>query len=76
MLDRSRKGEINPLYAHVYLAEAYIGLGQEQKARVQAEEVLKINPNFTLEKEKLLLGYKDVAHNERHFAALRKAGLK
>jgi tetratricopeptide (TPR) repeat protein len=76
MLDRSRKREINPLYGHVYLAEAFIGLGQEQKARAQAEEVLKINPNFTLEKEKLLVSYKDVAHKERHLAALRKAGLK
>jgi tetratricopeptide (TPR) repeat protein len=76
MLDRSRKGEINPLFAHVYLAEAYVGLGQVDKARAQAEEVLKINPNFTLEKEKLLLSYKDVAHKERHLAALRKAGLK
>jgi adenylate cyclase len=76
MLDRSRKGEINPLYGHVYLAEAYIGLGQGQKAQEQAEEVLKINPNFTLEKEKVLLSYKDVAHKERHLAALRKAGLK
>ena len=76
MLDRSRKGEINPLFAHVYLAEAYIGLGQEEKARAQAEEVLKINPNFTLEKEKPLVSYKDPAHKERHFAALRKAGLK
>jgi TolB-like protein len=76
MLDRSRKGEISPLYGHVFLAEAYIGLGQNEKARAQAEEVLKINPNFAPLKEGLLVDYKDPAYKERHLAALRMAGLK
>jgi adenylate cyclase len=49
LLDRSRRGEINPLLAHIHLAEAYVGLGQLDKARAQAEEVLKINPQFSLE---------------------------
>ena len=76
MLDRSRKGEINPLFAHVWLAEAYVGLGQMDKARVQAEEVLKIDPKFSLENEKRLTAFKDPAIGERRLAALRKAGLK
>ena len=33
MLDRSRKGEINPLFAHVFLAEAYVGLGQSGQSQ-------------------------------------------
>jgi adenylate cyclase len=76
MLDRSRKGEINPLFAHVFLAEAYVGLGQMDKAREQAEEVLKINPKFSLESEKRLTAFKDPVYGERRLAALRKAGLK
>jgi adenylate cyclase len=76
MLDRSRKGEVNPFFAHLFLAEAYAGLGQIDKAKTQAEEVLKIKPNFSIEGEKLLAAYKDPAHKERHFALLRKAGLK
>lgn len=76
MLDRSRKGEINPLFAHVFLAEAYVGLGQLDKAREQAEEVLKINPKFSLESEKRLTAFKDPVYGERRLAALRKAGLK
>lgn len=76
MLDRSRKGEINPLFVHVYLAEAYAALGQIDKAKAQAEEVLKINPNYSMESDKPLTQYKDPAHKEWHFAALRKAGLK
>ncbi len=76
MIDRSRKGEINPLFAHVFLAEAYVGLGQLDKAREQAEEVLKINPKFSLESEKRLTAFKDPVYGERRLAALRKAGLK
>jgi adenylate cyclase len=76
MLDRSRKGEINPLFAHVFLAEAYVGLGDLDKAREQAGEVLKIDPKFSLESEKRLTAFKDPVYGERRLAALRKAGLK
>jgi adenylate cyclase len=75
MLDRSRKGEINPLFAHIFLAEAYVGLDQMDKARAQAEEVLKIDPKFSLEREKRLTAFKDPAIGDRRLAALRKAGL-
>jgi adenylate cyclase len=76
LLDRSRKGEVSPFFARLYLAEGYAGLGQVDRAKAQAEEVLKINPNFSLEGVKLLAAYKDPAYKERHFALLRKAGLK
>jgi adenylate cyclase len=76
MLDRSRKGEVNPFFARLYLAEAYAGLGQIDKAKAQAKEVVKINPNFSLEGEKLLAAYKDPANKDRHFSLLRKTGLK
>jgi adenylate cyclase len=42
MLDPSRKGEINPLYAHLFLAEAYVGLGQMDKASVVRPTLLYI----------------------------------
>jgi adenylate cyclase len=76
MLDRSRKGEINPFWAHVFLAEAYAELGQLDKARAEAEEVMKINPNYSLEINKVLASYRDPMIKERRLAALRKAGLK
>jgi adenylate cyclase len=76
MLDRSRKGEINPFMAHLFLAEAYAGLGQMDKAKAQAEEVVKMQPDFSMENVKPLTVYKDPAYKERHFALLRKAGLK
>jgi adenylate cyclase len=76
MLARAHKGEFSPLLAHTALAEAYIGLSQDQKARAHAEEVLKINPNFSLANYRKSMFYKDPAHLERHIDALRKAGLK
>jgi adenylate cyclase len=48
LLERSRNGEIEPIFTHLSLASAYIGLGKEEEARAHAEEVLKINPNFSL----------------------------
>ena len=77
LLARAHKGEFSPLLAHMNLAKAYIGLGQDQKARAHAEELLKINPNFSLANErKRLYYYRDPAHLELHIDALRKAGLK
>ena len=75
LLERSRKGEISPLYAHLYLAETYVGLGQLDKARAEAEKVMEINPKYSLEGHKRLTMYKDQTIGERRLAALRKAGL-
>jgi adenylate cyclase len=77
MLARAHKGEFSPFMAHTSLAEAYIGLGQDQKARAHAEEMLKINPNYSLaDQRKSMYYYRDPSHLERHIDALRKAGLK
>ena len=58
------------------LADVYLRLGQPDKARAQAEEVLKINPKFSLESMKILTAFKDPVLKERRLAELRKAGLK
>ncbi len=77
LLARAQKGEYNPLSAHTTLVAVYMGLGQEDKARAHAEEVLKINPNFSLADErKKLYFYRDPSPLERQIDTLRKAGLK
>jgi len=77
MLARAHKGEFSPFIAHMTLAEAYIGLGQDEKARAHAEEMLKINPNYSLaDQRKRWYFYRDPAHVDRRINALRKAGLK
>ena len=77
LLARAYKGEFSLFSAHLDLAEAYIGLGQDDKARAHAEEGLKINPNYSLaDLRKRIYFYKDPAHLERLIDAQRKAGLK
>lgn len=64
------------LRTHLTLTAAYSELGQIAEARAAAAEVLRINPNFSLEVHKEREPIKDPAMLERHIAALRKAGLK
>ncbi len=66
----------NILGAHLTLAAVYSELGREAEARVEAAEVLRINPHFSLEVHKQREPIKDPAVLERHLTALRKAGLK
>jgi len=66
----------NDLGAHLTLAAVYSELGKEAEARAEAAEVLRINPQFSLEVHKQRVPLKDPAALERHLAALRKAGLK
>lgn len=62
--------------AHRILIVIYSELGQDEEARAEAAEVLRLNPNFSLEVWKQTVPYKDQAVLERHLAALRKAGVK
>jgi hypothetical protein len=58
------------------LAAIFSELGKDAEARVEAAEVLRINPKFSLEVHKERVPIKDPAVLERHLAVLRKAGLK
>jgi TolB-like protein/Tfp pilus assembly protein PilF len=66
----------NILPVHLMLAAVYSELGKETEARAEAAEVLRLNPNFSLEVHRQRMPIKDPAVLERHLAALRKAGLK
>jgi adenylate cyclase len=66
----------NHLGPHLTLAAVYSELGREAEARAEAAEVLRINPQFSLEVYKQRALIKDPAVLERQLAALRKAGLK
>jgi adenylate cyclase len=66
----------NILGAHLTLSAVYSELGQAAEAQAEAAEVLRINPNFSLEIHKRRAPIKDPAVVERQLAALRKAGLK
>jgi tetratricopeptide (TPR) repeat protein len=63
----------NSFLAHLMLTVIYSLSGRDEEARIEAAEVLRINPKLTLEKwEKKVVG----PDKERFIDALRKAGLK
>jgi adenylate cyclase len=68
--------ERNPDYwlSHFGLTACYGLLGREEEARAAAAEVLRIRPNFSI--EKVSTPYRDKADKARTFEVLRKAGLK
>jgi adenylate cyclase len=66
----------NKLHIHLMLTVVYSELGQVAEARAEAAEVLRLNPQFSLEVHKQREPIKDPVVLERHIAALRKAGLK
>jgi adenylate cyclase len=65
----------NYLYAHAFLAACYSSLDRHAEAAAAADEVRRINPQFTLEAYAKIMPYKK-SDIERYIAALRKAGLK
>jgi adenylate cyclase len=65
----------NNILAHLSLAGAYSLLGRDEEAQAEAEEVLRINRKFSLERFLKELPY-DQSRKDRVADALRKAGLK
>jgi adenylate cyclase len=67
----------NNVFTHVWLTAAYSASGREDEARQQAEQLLGLDPTFTLEQQLTdIRAMKDKAEVERFIADLRKAGLK
>ncbi len=61
---------------HLHLAVCYAELEQLEEARAEGVEILRLNPTFTLAGMERFWPMKDTVIMERHFVALRKAGLK
>jgi tetratricopeptide (TPR) repeat protein len=66
----------NNLFAHIGLTADYSASGRIEEARHQAEELLRLDPSFSVERFAETLPIKDKAEVERHIGNLRKAGLK
>ena len=62
--------------AHWGLAASYSELGQEEETRIAGVAMLRIMPQFSVERWKRMVPEKDQEMVERWAAALRKAGLK
>jgi adenylate cyclase len=60
---------------HAMLAGVYSMMGRDKEARVEATEVLRINPKFSLEWYARTSAYKDRAVTDKIINDMRKAGL-
>jgi adenylate cyclase len=67
--------EPNDLLARMMMTVVYSLSGHDEKARTEADEVLRIQPKFSLENNKKKVTYKREVDKERFLGALRKAGL-
>ncbi len=65
----------NDYIAHMLLATAYSFAGRQEEARIEAEEVLRLNPKFSIEFWGKIAPFKNQADREHVISALRKAGL-
>jgi len=65
----------NSVSAYSALVVTYGIMGKEDEARTAAEELLRINPNFSAEKYIKVMPYKDPEYPKQAREALRKAGL-
>ncbi len=61
--------------SRVLLASCYGHLGLEADARSEWNEVLRINPDFSVERKARVLPYANSADWDRYVAGLRKAGV-
>jgi adenylate cyclase len=74
--DKAVRREPDSMFARLFMAQIYSYSGRDEEARAEAAEVLRINPNFSLEKFAKRVTYKNQEDKERAISALRKAGLK
>jgi adenylate cyclase len=74
--EKAVRQQPDDLFAHLMLAAVYSFSGRDDKAQVEAAEVLRINPKFSLEKYAKSVTYKNQQDKERVISAWSKAGLK
>jgi len=75
LLERCRKGEVPDWMGYFLMVLIYSEIGQDEKARGYAAELLKSNPRWNLEVTKTYSPYKNQADMDRVLNAARKVGL-
>jgi tetratricopeptide (TPR) repeat protein len=61
---------------HIGLASTYSIMRREKEGRAEVEEVMRINPKFSLDSYAKRIPYKDQSQTDKLINALRTAGLK
>ena len=65
----------NNFFAHINLCSVYSLLGLMEKARLEADEVMKLNPKFSLKNFEETIPYKIPEVKKQFIDALRNAGV-
>ena len=65
----------NNFFARMNLCSVYSLLGQMEEARLEAAEIKKLNPKFSLAKYSKTIPYKVPAVKKQYIDALRNAGV-
>jgi hypothetical protein len=65
----------NSQLPHIVLAASYAQLKRQTEAKAEVDEILRINPGFTIEKFKGLAVYKASKDLDHRLDGLRKAEL-
>ncbi len=73
--EKAVRQEPDSLLARMMMTVVYSLSGRDEQARVEAAEVLRIQPKFSLKKFEKKLTYKKKTDREKFLGALRKAGL-
>jgi len=73
--ERARAADPKSVPPHVFLALTYADMGRMGEAHAAAQEVLKLQPNFTVKRFVNTLSYKDLTIPERFIATLIQMGL-
>jgi adenylate cyclase len=63
------------MFAHLNLVVCYVNLNRQEDAHAEAEEVLTINPKFSIERYAKTFRFADQTVKQRRIDAMRKAGL-
>jgi adenylate cyclase len=74
--EKAVRREPNSMFAHLFMTMAYSFSGRDEEARIEAAEVIRIQPKFSLEKFAKRVTYKNQEDKERCIGALHKVGLK
>ncbi|HSQ83383.1 MAG TPA: tetratricopeptide repeat protein, partial [Desulfobacterales bacterium] len=74
--EKAVRNDPNSFMAHLMMTVVYSLSGRDEEARAEADEALRINPKFSVEKFEKAVKTKNKMEKERFIGALRKAGLK
>ncbi len=75
LLEQSQLGEIAPIWAHIGLISVYMQLERKEEAHAHTTELLRLDPNFSLNWVKNIMPFKESSHLTHILSALRQAGL-